>query len=62
MRLLAWLRRLTAPDVLRDLHVYGGLLLAGVGGWLLSPAWTLVLVGLVLVGLGLLASTRSVAP
>lgn len=48
-RLLASLGR---PDVVVDLHIYGGLLLAGVGGWQLSPRWTLVLAGLALAALG----------
>lgn len=36
----------------RDLHVYGGLVLAAWGGWHLSPPWTCVLVGAVLVSFG----------
>jgi hypothetical protein len=30
---------------LRDAHFYGGLFLSALGGWKLSPAWTLVIVG-----------------
>jgi hypothetical protein len=37
----------------RDVHVYGGLTLAAFGGWLVSPAWTCVAVGGVLVLFGL---------
>lgn len=36
----------------RELHVYGGLLIAIIGGWLLSPAITLVAAGVVLLVLG----------
>ena len=39
-----------------DLHVYGGLLLAAVGGFLISVAWTLVGVGCVLALIGYRAS------
>jgi len=58
---MKWLARigerlasLGRPDLLRDYHVYGGLLLAAVGGWHLSRPWTLVVVGIVLAALGLL--------
>ncbi len=40
------------PDS-RDWHVYGGLVIAGVGGWVLSPAWTFIAVGGALVLFGL---------
>lgn len=43
------------PDVLRDLHVYGGLVLAAVGGWHLSPPITSITVGLTLAAMGLFA-------
>lgn len=33
----------------RDVQFYGGLMLAGMGGWRLSPAWSCVAVGAVLV-------------
>lgn len=36
----------------RELHVYGGLLVAVCGGWLLSPAITLIALGVVLLVLG----------
>jgi uncharacterized membrane protein len=53
----AWLaglaRMLTRPDVLVDLHIYGGLAVAGWGGWQLSPPWTAVALGLLLVALAL---------
>lgn len=42
------------PSILQDLHVYGGLAVAGVGGWMLSPAWTLIAIGLALIGIALL--------
>lgn len=42
------------PDLIVDGHVYGGLAVAVVGGWQLSPAWTLVAAGAALVALGLL--------
>ncbi len=45
-------RALQAPDS-RDWHVYGGLAIAGVGGWLLSPAWTFIAIGGALVLFGL---------
>ncbi|KKN09785.1 hypothetical protein LCGC14_1043220 [marine sediment metagenome] len=45
-------RALHAPDS-RDWHVYGGLAIAGVGGWLLSPAWTFIAIGGALVLFGL---------
>lgn len=37
----------------RDIHVYGGLVLAGFGGCVLSPAWTCIVIGGVLVMFGL---------
>ena len=37
----------------RDWHVYGGLVVAGVGGWFISPQWTCVVVGGALVVFGL---------
>jgi hypothetical protein len=47
------------PDVLRDLHIYGGLLLIALGGWQLSPAVTLVVVGAALVALALIPARRT---
>jgi len=44
---------------LQDGHIYGGILLAAVGGWHLSPAWTCIMVGLVLVALGVFAPRRA---
>lgn len=38
---------------LRDLHFYGGLALAMIGGWRLSPAWTLITAGITLALVGL---------
>lgn len=43
---------------LRDLHVYGGLALGTWGGWQVSPPWTAVAVGSVLLGLGLFLPSR----
>jgi len=62
-RWLRWLRwprirlpRLPRPDLdIRDAHIYGGLLLAGIGGWLISPAWTCVVLGLIIAALGVFA-------
>ena len=45
-------RALRAMDN-RDWHVYGGLALAGVGGWSLTPAWTCITIGGALVLFGL---------
>lgn len=51
--------RLPRPDVsLRDLHIYGGLTVATVGGWQVSPAWTLVALGVVLATFGVFAPLR----
>lgn len=33
---------------LQDVFFFGGLLVAGFGGWTLSPSWTLVAIGAVL--------------
>mgnify|MGYP001592469346 CR=1 FL=1 len=44
----ATLVRFIASDAFDDLHAYGGLLLVGVGLWLLAPSAGLVAVGLVL--------------
>lgn len=47
--------RLPVPDVV-DLHIYGGLVLALVGGWRvelgLAPGWTFVALGSVLTAFG----------
>ena len=37
----------------RDWHVYGGLAVAGMGGWFLSPQWTCIVIGGALVMFGL---------
>lgn len=44
---------------LRDLHIYGGLGLAAVGGWQFSPAVTAVGLGIVLAILGVFAPRRA---
>lgn len=43
---------------LRDLHFYGGIALAMMGGWMLSPAWTMVAGGAVIALVGLFARAR----
>lgn len=51
--------RIPRPDIdAHDLHAYGGLALAAVGGWQLSPAWTLVAIGVVLFAMGLFLQRR----
>lgn len=60
MRWPRWVPALKKPDVdLRDLHVYGGLVIAAVGGWQLSPAWTSVAIGVVLAVIGIFAPRRA---
>jgi hypothetical protein len=49
------LARFFEGHLLVDYHIYGGIVLAGWGGWQLSPAWTAVAVGVTLLGLGLAA-------
>jgi hypothetical protein len=53
----SWLRRLartlTRPDILVDLHIYGGLAFAAWGGWQLSQPWTAIALGLTLAALPL---------
>ncbi len=39
----------------RDGHIYGGLLLAGVGGWQVSWPWTCIALGVVVMVLGIFA-------
>jgi hypothetical protein len=56
----ACLRFLARPDVLLDLHVYGGLLVAAWGGWHIHWQWACVSLGLALVALGLWGAQRSV--
>ena len=53
---MTWLAKLRAAVDAHDVHFYGGLLLAGVGGTLLSVAWTLVAVGAVLMVVGFVSS------
>jgi hypothetical protein len=52
-RLAEWAPRLLEPDVIRDAHVYGGLVLVGVGLWQLSRPWALIALGVALLVLGL---------
>jgi len=48
------------PEIdMRDIHAYGGLALAAWGGWQLSPAWTCVVVGLILLGMGLFLQRKA---
>ena len=47
------------PDVnTRDLHIYGGLALAALGGWQFSPPATAIVLGLVLAVLGVFAPRK----
>jgi len=51
--------RLRIPEIsLRDVHIYGGLALATAGGWQVSPALTVITLGLVLAMLGIFAPRR----
>lgn len=50
-------RMFRAVDV-RDAHVYLGLAIAGAGGWTMSPAWTLVALGIVLTLMGVFVPRR----
>ncbi|KKL87169.1 hypothetical protein LCGC14_1937420, partial [marine sediment metagenome] len=44
------------PDIdTQDAHIYGGLLIGALGGWQVSPAWTLIALGVVLLLIGVLA-------
>ena len=44
------------PDLdTRDAHIYGGMGLAGFGGWQVSPIGTCIAVGLILALLGIFA-------
>ena len=44
------------PDIdLRDAHIYGGLLIAAVGGWQLSWPWTCIILGVLVTVLGIFA-------
>lgn len=48
------------PEItMRDAHAYGGLALATVGGWQLSPTWTCVSVGLILLAMGLFLQRKA---
>lgn len=48
--------RLGQADILLDLHIYGGLLVAAAGGWHIHRAWTGVSLGLALMLIGFLGS------
>ena len=41
---------------LADVLTFGGLLVAGAGIWMLSPAWALIVMGTALFGIGIRAS------
>lgn len=44
------------PDIdLRDAHIYGGLLIAAIGGWQLSWPWTCIILGVLVTVLGIFA-------
>ena len=48
--------KLKWPDVdARDGHIYGGLLVAAVGGWQVSWPWTCIVLGVVVTVLGIFA-------
>lgn len=47
------MRSVVAVFDLRDMHFYGGLAVAMIGGWRLSPAWTLITAGITLALVGL---------
>lgn len=76
MRAPAWARErlraavnalgsISAANLLRDLHIYGGLLLIGLAGWFghVWPAprmWTAIALGAILTVFGLFAPTRRI--
>jgi hypothetical protein len=60
-RMRAAVQLLDPRPHLRDAHVYGGLALAAAGGWELSPAWTKLGVGLVLVLFGVFVPRQPAA-
>jgi len=43
------------PVDIRDFHIYGGLIMAGSGLWLYSPALSLAITGFIMLFLGLVA-------
>jgi hypothetical protein len=45
-------------DVLADAHIYGGLLVASVGGWQIDPRWTLIALGCALMAIPLVATWK----
>ena len=48
--------KIPRPDLdLRDGHIYGGLVIATVGGWQVSWPWTCVALGVVVMVLGIFA-------
>ncbi|KKL57148.1 hypothetical protein LCGC14_2238300, partial [marine sediment metagenome] len=48
--------KLKRPDLdARDGHIYGGLLVASVGGWQVSWPWTCIVLGVVVMVLGIFA-------
>lgn len=57
MKLPDWLAdEAKSGRLLNDAHIYGGLTLMALGGWKLSPAWTLIGVGCIFVILGIVAA------
>lgn len=54
-RLASEIRRLVLVVDMQDVHIYGGLAIAGVGGLYISARWTMVALGVVLVLMGMFA-------
>lgn len=59
---MKWVRerwsQLRASIDIRDVHIYGGLVLAGTGAWLVSPPLALTGVGVALTLMGLAAGVK----
>ena len=48
--------KMKRPDLdARDGHIYGGLIVAAVGGWHVSWPWTCIVLGVVVMVLGIFA-------
>ena len=53
VRVGPWLKAARAAVDVNDRFFFGGLLVAARGGWMVSPRWTLVAGGIVLMAVGL---------